>query len=480
MNNFFDFEPQVKEEKTDEFFNRKPATQENIIPPIGIAHPDLVESFMENMQDEDKIKQDIKEVEDYWREKPSETVEREIKSHGARVLEGLGGSVSSFLDLMNAMTSGEIYEDEYGIPKPFNEVQISKFPKTSDFRGITKQHTGKKLEPKNPYEKVSQEYAEDVGSQIPIPALSWFEKLLYPAAGQGFKQLLKSEGASERTQELGKLGFMLFSGIARNGNAQRAAGQSLRNAEHMIPQGTRFSAQPIENALNNIRQSQWFRTGATPSKAPAMHEIERIQQQIQHGTIDAHTAMQLRRDINEARRQLGGFQLNRPVDRAQALRHLDEVDNALLQGMNSYGNNVNPAWIRQYTLANEAYRVTQRSRLISDFIQQYAKPLKSDTAKMMYGLAGGAAFVKLPFIAAAAVPGAAAGKSVQLMNRMIRSPILRNHYAEVMTHALAGNVQLMNKALQKFDEESLRLDELSKNPRNQKNLQESSSQNNTQ
>jgi hypothetical protein len=46
---------------------------------------------------------------------------------------------------------------------------------------------------------------------------------------------------------------------------------------------------------------------------------------------------------------------------------------------------------------------------------------------------------------------------------MIRSPILRNHYAQVVSSAVAGNVGAMNIALQKFDEEAKKLEEATKN-----------------
>src|SRR5260221_6749125 len=56
-----------------------------------------------------------------------------------------------------------------------------------------------------------------------------------------------------------------------------------------------------------------------------------------------------------------------------------------------------------------------------------------------------------PALLAAGIPIATAAKGIQLMNRMIRSPVLRNHYLEVLSAAAQQNAGAMNRALEKFD-----------------------------
>lgn len=434
-----------------ELKQQKQHVQEQIIPPVGIAKPELVESFLQNMDDEDKIRKDIADVEAYERETPFETGKREVLSHGARLYEGFLGGINTFL---NMVTPDLELEDEEGIVERHKPIPL---PGAKELHERAKEKTGKYLEPKSDLARATQETVKDIGGAFSTPFIGAWNAILGPIGGQLTKQFIKASGGGETAQDIGKLGFMTVSSIANIGNAQRVAGEALRQAENMIPQGVRFTAQPVERALNNIRNSNWFRSGRTPSKGPAMDEIDRIESRIIQGragrnnTIDAHEAMQLRRDINEARRQLGGFQLNRPVDRRQALRYLDEVDDALMQGMENYGRNVNPGWLRQYQLGNEAFRVTQRSRLISDLIAQHAKPLQSQTAKTLFHLGAATGALHLPTVGAIAGTAAATAKGVQIINRMIRSPILRNHYVDVLTQATAGNSQAMQKALEKFD-----------------------------
>lgn len=429
-------------ESIPEIFNNvRQHTKENIIPPLGLAKPELIESFMQNQDDEDQILRDVADAESYERETKPQTFRREALAHGARAAEGYLGGITS---LVNAVLPDLYDEEEARYYTP------TKLPTAQDIHEFTKSKTGKYLEPKGEFSKATQETIGDIGSMFSVPGLGALTKILVPIGGQATKQAIKSAGGGEELQEYGKLGFMALSTVANIGNAPQVASNAMNQARNMIPQGLRFWSGPTEQALNRIKNSNWYITGSTPSKAPALHEIERIEKHIQNHTLDAHTAMQLRTDINEARKQLGGFQLNKPVDRKGALRHLDEVDNALLQSMEHYGQ-VNPKWFQAYTRANEAYRVTQRSRALSEFIEKNAKPLKSEMAKTLFHVGLGAGVIKLPTIAAAAVPIAATAKGVQLMNRMIKSPVLRNHYAEVMRAAATGNAAVLNKSLEKFD-----------------------------
>ena len=449
MTSIFKYSRQNIDEQPEEiepvFKFLKKHKKENLLPPVGIAKSELIQSFLENMEDEEKIRKDIEEAERYEKENIPETIKREVLSHGVRFSEGFFGGIHSFI---NMFTPLQTFEEETGETETFSGIKL---PSAEELHERVKQKTGEYLEPHHEFSKVSQEISSDIGSMFSTPGLGFMQKILLPIGGQLTKQIIKHSGGSEKAQDYGKLGFMTISSIANIGNAPRVASQALNQAENMIPRGIRFSSIPTERAFNRIRNSDWFRSGRTPSKGPAMDEMDRIQAHIQNGSIDSHMAMQLRKDINEARRQLGGFQLNRPVNRRQALRYLDEVDNALLKSMENYGRNVNPQWFHNYILANEAYRITQRSRLISDFIQQHAKPLQSETAKVLFHVAGTSAGLNIPVLAGAAIPAAIGAKSIQIINRMIRSPILRNHYLDVLQQASIGNVAATQKALDKFD-----------------------------
>jgi hypothetical protein len=433
----------------------------NLAAPVEENNPESIKLPEENVQNDEEIAQDIADAEAYEKETPFESAKRNVLSYGARAAEGFFGGIGSFLNLLTP----ELFEpmEELGGKTPY-EIG-ARFPGAGDLREFTKSKTGKYLEPKGETSKILQETVSDIGSMFSTPGLAFLSKLALPVGGQITKQVLKKSGASERNQELGKLGFMALASLANLGNARGAAGEALRDAENMIPQGMRFSAQPTEHALANIRRSNWFTTGRTPAKGPAMDEIARIEAQIQNGTIDAHVAMQLRRDINEARRNLGGFQLNPIADRAGARRYLDQVDDALLESFQHYGNNVNPHWLRDYQLANQAWGITQRSRLISDLVEKHAKPLQSQMAKNLFYAASPVLASSLPS-AALAVPGALAiGKTIQIMNRMMHSSVLRSHYLNVIRLTSQGLLPQVVKEIEKFDTEASKMEAKKANSR---------------
>lgn len=433
-------------------------TQRNIIPPVGIAKPEILDAFLENIEDEDKIKRDVRDVEEYYKENFLDTAKREVTSLGFRALEGLGGSIGGLMNLL----SGEAHFDENGQPL---ETEVPKLPSAHQLREITKEKTGKRYEPKNELSKNLHETATDIGSTLPLPGLGWVQRFLMPLMGQGFKAVIKSQGGTEAQGDAGKLAFMGISTIANLGNAPQVARHAYAEVERALPQGTRMSTRYMTQELNTLRNTPWYRTGRTAAKGPAFDEIERIDRAIQHGSMDVHDAMQIRRDINEARDRLRAFHYEPGLDRAAARQYLNRVDDVLRTNMERWGQGNNPQWLNAYERANEAYAVTRSSQRLQDYIQNNAitRHLQSETTKTLFHLGGAAAIAHAPALLGSAAAVGAGAKGIQLINRMIRSPILRNHYAAVTAAAAARNAGAMNNALQKFDEEAKKLEEATKN-----------------
>ncbi len=438
------------DESQDENTGIKQNTKKDIIPPVGIADPKLLESFLQNPNDEEKILQDVKILEDYHRETPLDTVQREGMSYGLRALEGLGGTVGTMLNAL----SGEAYFDDKG---ELLKNEVPMMPSAGKLREFTKQKTGERYEPKNPTSKEAHEAVTDIGAALPLPG-GWATKLLLPIFGQGASKLVRSQGGSETQGDLAKGAFLMSATLANIANAPQFARNALAASRNMVPQGARMSTRYMGQELNALRQQPWYRTGRTTAKGPAFDEIERIENSIQHGSMDVHDAMQIRQDINEARRKLGAFNYEPGIDKAAARQHLDRVDEVLRTNLERWGQGNNPDWLNAYQRANQAYAVTERSRILQDFIKSNAvtKPLQSQMSKTLFHLGGASAISQAPAILGAAAPIAGAAKGIQVINRMIRSPLLRNYYTQVLMHAGSQNAGAMNRALQKFDDEALK------------------------
>ncbi len=77
--------------------------------------------------------------------------------------------------------------------------------------------------------------------------------------------------------------------------------------------------------------------------------------------------------------------------------------------------------------------------------------MQSQTAKTLFHLGGASIGSAVPAFTAVVAPAAAIAKTVQITNRLIRSPVLRRHYVDVLTQAAAGNAAATQKSLKKFD-----------------------------
>lgn len=432
--------------------SKSPNNQQNIIPPVGIANPELLQSFIGNFGDEEKILRDIRDVEAYQRENLFESAEREAKSYGLRALEGLGGGIGG---LLNAL-SGEANFNDRG------ELQenVPTLPSSHKLREFTKEKTGKKYEPKTEFAKHGHEVTSDIGAGLAFPG-TWIMKLLTPILGQSVKAIGMNQGLSEKNADLAKNIFMVTSTIAGNGNAPRIARNAYHEAVNMMPENARMSARYLQQEINALKNTPSFRTGRSTAIGPAMDELKRIENSIQQGSMNVRDAMAIRKKINEARNQLGSFLYQPGIDKKAAREYLDQVDNVLRTNMERYGQANNPNWLKNYQRANQAYAVTRKSQQLQDYISSHplGKHLQSDTAKTLfhYGAISGLSHTS-PLIAGAIGPLAAGGKTIQVINRMIRSPVLRNHYLEVLTAAAAQNAGAMHRALTRFDNEAEKLE----------------------
>lgn len=473
----FQFARQSDDEEPDKdvnpIFSSSKNKKGNIIPPVGIASPELLEQFTQNPGDEEALLKKIDEAESLARETPFQSAKRQVTAHAARAGEALVGSFGDMQSLIEMLTGISFPENEnktredvgkFKLPNPEEFETALPYGKksltTNQLREKTKESTGGFLEPKDDLAKATQEIFSDIGTMANPTAgpLGFMNRLLLPIAGQSIKQSLKGLGFKEKEQEIGKMATTFMLSLANLGNAPRVAGQALNNSRNMLARGLNFSAYDTQNALGRLRNQPWFITGVNSTKQPAFTMIENIERSINHGQINGREAMQLREDINTARKSLGGFLVEGNPDKAQALRYLDQVDNALMDSMRNYGERVNPAWWRAYQEANEAFRVTKRSEAIADVISKYAKAPTSQTAKIAFGTALAHGSVHLPLVGLTAGGLFAIRKSYQIMNRMIRSPILRNHYLDVINAASQGNSAQIAKAFDKFDREAKRIE----------------------
>ena len=275
------------------------------------------------------------------------------------------------------------------LSKPAKDFgQLPKLPTSEELKKGIKQVTGGALEPTNQAEKALQETSEDIGAMFfPLGGhLSTASKIVLPVLGNLSKQGLKFVGASDTSQEIGKLGTTLIGSIARLGNAPKYAKDLYQYAKGQITgRGIQFDAAPIQNALTKIEQQPWFKAGESSSKAPAMRILDKIKKAITGGKMDLDTSVALREDINEELKKIGAFKVGEIGDKGKAIQYLNEAKDALIKGQSAYGKTWNPQWYKLYEDANRTYAITQKGGAMADFIQKnYTKPFVSEGARVLF------------------------------------------------------------------------------------------------
>jgi len=263
----------------------------------------------------------------------------------------------------------------------FQEMPTSQEVKENITKPASKDILGNEnaLEPKSETERFGQEFTQDL-VRLSLPgsgAHTWTGKVGLAFAGNSTKEIAKLYGFSPSTQELVKFGTLGILSLAQIGNAPQFARELFQNSKKILPRGIAFKTGPLENLLNKVKNSDWYKGHSTPSTGAAREMIEAIESRINNGTLNAHQAMKLRENINEYRGNLGAFKVDRSGKNTH-IAHLDEVQNALIKGMEETLGKQYPNWWKQYQGANQAYAITQRSSAIGNLIaNNYAKPLVS-------------------------------------------------------------------------------------------------------
>lgn len=348
-----------------------------------------------------------------------------------------------------------------GGPQIENQERTRILPTTSDVeKGFDVATEGKYVptEETKPYYETGQ----DIASMF-LPgsgALKAWQKIAIPIVGQLSKQGIKALGGSEKSQELGKLGFMLGMSIAGTANGEKYASNLLQQSESLLTPGTMIDALPTSNVINRLKNSTWFRGADTPSTRPAKQLIEAIEKNISGGQMEGQMAVQLRKNANEIQKNLGAFDVVSKSDKKKAILHLNEAKEAVMKGLDHYGKTRDPIFWKLNQEANMAYATIAKSQVLKRAIEKYAPSLKSNAAKALFGggsLAGaGTLITKAPLAAAGSLGGAAATagalKTGQILYRVMANPKLREYYSNVIKYAAKDNSKAIVLNLQRLDE----------------------------
>jgi len=320
---------------------------------------------------------------------------------------------------------------------------LEKLPGSSDLGEFTKKLSKGYLEPKNDYEKASDEFVQDLTSiSIPAGGMSWLKRIGVAASGNAAKQGLKMVGEGEKTQNYGKLGVMLLTSVLNPGSARRYVTGLYQEAKALVPEGATVTAHELTPALAKMKD-KLNQGGSAPSKSKAMQKIEEIESKVKDGKVPVEELTEFKKTINEARASLwADIPGNKPAQ-AMAKKNLDEVSKVVDDSLKEYGKSNKP-WEQVYRAANNGYGAVQQGQKASNFIMKHL-PYAAKTGVLGAVIEGGlqGSLSLMPQAAAIAGTGYGILKTSQVVTRIKNSPPLRQHYMMLLDSAIKENAPAM-------------------------------------
>lgn len=374
-------------------------------------------------------------------EREIERAQAQLTSRGLETVLGAPGDIASFI---SSLFGGEqnILPTSQGL-REFSE---------NASQGYTK--------PQTEFEESTGQLASDIASMA-LPGSGSYglaRTIGIPIVGALAKEGLKYANADERSQAYGKVGTMVALDLISNrtGGAKKFAGGLFRKAEESLPKGVSVDASNLERSLTAL-EKELTAGGSRPTTKKAIEKALEIKGEIKDGKIDIKRLAAYRPSINEAIEEMGGFNLELPKKlKPAAIRNLNQVKSEVIKNLNDYGKKFNPEFLKYNSSANEAWAAYENSNKIANYLRdKIPYSPKSKAAISLFSLAPHAAVGTLTAFSPVAGAGVLAGASLyqgyKVLDRVVKSPVLRKYYQGVLKGATARNAPAAARNLKALD-----------------------------
>jgi hypothetical protein len=404
---------------------------------------------------------------------------------GSRILERIAGFPQDLKRFAESAATGELGE-QLGLPQfespdkkpvrdfikklfqPTDPTALTNIPQygSEEFKQISQELTGDITRPKDPFQKALSETAETftdlylggakgkVASGFKAPGSRTFIRKLGTAIGAQIpKEVLKAYDFDESTQELTKLGTLFtLSTVLPAAFGERSIknvyNDLYKKRDQAIPAQSVTNTQNLQNRLDSIKKEL---TGIqTPSTQPVLKAINELEGQIKDGFIETDKLVDSMRRINELRGDL--YKLDVTKNTRQALRrNYAKLYNSIDGTFTQWAEQNSPQALRFHKEANEIFGAFNQSRKVSNFVSKNANKISLGSG---IGLLFEAGQLGLPAAGATALSGAAAFsgiKAFEVLDRIYRSPRLRQYYLDVVKYSLQEDAPKMIREMRKLD-----------------------------
>lgn len=439
---FVPFEP-IKQQQTPQKSDQRQSTSfidefengERSISDLGINEQENEEKFpLEGENDLDR------------------EIERNIAQQTSRIGETIAGAPGDIYSFVKSLFGGD---SETNLPTSKSLREQSE----NLSQGYTK--------PQNEFEERIGEVQKDIASFL-IPGSKQYSMLRnigIPVVANLAKEGINYTG-NEKLGDATKVGTMIALDLIhlKGGGAKKFAGTLFNESENLIPQGSTLRSSKFEKSLSNLEKSLES-GGSASSKDKALKKISEIKSKMNNGEIEVKELIDFRKTINEIKSELGGYEVQLPKHiKKKAIANLDLVKKEVINGLNEYGSNHNPEFLKLNKSANEAYAAYEQSDKLASFIKKSVKnSVKNPGVKSILGIAGGGYGLHAGGLALAksaavgAIPAYGLYEGYKVLHQVIQSPTLRKFYGNILKSAASGNASQVSKnakALEKaFEEE---------------------------
>ena len=395
-----------------------------------------------------------------------DTFKRHVARTGSRIGESIVGFPGDFVKFVQHMAD-KLPEVPTGQPNALQELGrkgLEKLPTSEDVKQFSEQYTKGYTKAQGPGEEFGDEIASLTGTLM-IPArdprkftsfLTALGKNLPGAvvkstavkgAGKGAELL----GAGPKTKMATEMGMLFLTGLIGGKTANQYVSEKYQAAKSSIPKGDIVPTNRFLGGLNNIEQ-ELSKGVMTPTKAEVLTPLRELKTKASGGGMLAEDLVQSYHDINERLNAKKLFDELSKGERQVLRTRYDMLRNEVRDTINDYGKK-NPDFLKEWSEANQGYATIAKSRKVSDFISRNKGKIPSHLGAVF----ATELFTGHPQAAALTVGGAGAAygavKMGELLYKVSKSPVLRQHYLNVIEAASSENLPALIKNLELLDKE---------------------------
>lgn len=368
------------------------------------------------------------------------------------IREGLKGLAISGMNLISP-ESAQVFREQEQQPKLFS------LPTSSDIRQKTAELTGGYTEPRTSGETKADEFLTDFALlALPVKGKIPFARAIgTDIAGHLAKEGIEKFGAGTTSQDITKLGTFFLAGLITPGKTAKTFANNLyKQRDALIPPGADVDATNFTRNLQNLKTK--LQKGVPGSKENAVLKyVDELLTKSAGGRIEIEELTNVKRQINE---RISELVQEGTLKRKDARQLFKPLGRSVEDAIELYGSQSNAPFLKAHKQANEVWGAIEESGKVSNMVGNLLKGhhLKTPIGTLFTGggaaALGGAIYhhpsLAGPIIGASAI-GYGANKTVELMNRIRKSPTLRKYYQGVIAESLRGNSAATLKNLQNLD-----------------------------